>query len=200
MILESCQRALNRAIADSEAARAHLAELEGESLCVDVDGLGIRLNLTVADGELVLSFRRDAASRVSLRAAPLDLLKLARSGSAASIVGSDAEISGNPRIAEAFGDLFRSLDPDFEEELSQWTGDVAAHALGDMARASIAWARQAGAASEANLSEYLQQESEMLPSAYEVEALGGEIDRLRDAVDRAEQRLRQLSRIAGKRR
>jgi len=58
---------------------------------------------------------------------------------------------------------------------------------------------RAGRAFEQNLAEYLQEESPTLVPPPLARDFGGEVDRLRDDVDRAERRIEILERRAGKR-
>ena len=82
--------------------------------------------------------------------------------------------------------------PDIEEELSGFIGDAAAHQLGEVARGLGKWGREASATMGANIREYLQEESGDLPTRIEVERFGNDVNELRDAVDRAEARLKRL--------
>ena len=54
------------------------------------------------------------------------------------------------------------------------------------------WARDARATMEANVREYLQEESRELPSRYEIERFTRDLNVLRDDVERAEARLARL--------
>jgi Uncharacterized protein conserved in bacteria len=48
-----------------------------------------------------------------------------------SIFTGDLKISGDMAVGRNFQRFFKQLDPDFEERLSQYTGDIAAHQLGN---------------------------------------------------------------------
>ena len=66
---------LNRWVSESTAARAMLARMAGTSFAVHVDGLGVTAVLH-ADGERLRVDADAAAATASLRATPLDLLRL----------------------------------------------------------------------------------------------------------------------------
>ena len=71
-------------------------------------------------------------------------------------------------------------------------GDIPAHELAGAARRTDAWTRRAGSALSMNASEFLQEEARQLPPRVEVDAFGRDVERLRDDVERAAQRLARL--------
>ena len=194
MILASCQILLNGTIADSTAARRAAEDLEGESLAVEIDGLGIRVTLRVERGELAIATDDDGPVSAELGAGPLDLLRLARAGSLGELRGTQARLSGDVSVAEGFAELLRLAKPDFEEALSGWVGDIAAHELGDATRAFARWGFSASRSLTASTSEYLQEESRVMPGRYEVGAFYDDVERLSDDVERAAERLDRLAR------
>ena len=127
-----------------------------------------------------------------LRAAPLDLLKLARSAGPGGMRATHAEVTGDLHVAEGFATLLKLARPDLEEELSHWVGDVAARELGLAAAGAVAWLKRAGAALEMNTAEFLQDERRALPAELEAQGFYADVERLRDDVERAAARLKQL--------
>ena len=194
MFLGTCQSLLNRSIADSTAARRAAESLEGESLAVEFDGLGIRVALRVTRGELTIAADDDGQVSAELGAGPLDLLRLARAGSLGELRGTRARLSGDVSVAEGFAELLKLAKPDFEEALSGWIGDIAAHEIGDATRAFARWGFAASRSLRTSAAEYLQEESRVMPGYYEVGAFYGDVERLCDDVDHAAQRLDRLAR------
>jgi ubiquinone biosynthesis protein UbiJ len=114
-----------------------------------------------------------------------------------SLRGSGAQISGDAEIAQVFQKLFAAARPDFEEELSRLTGDVAAHGIAGFARGAIAFGRRARDTFAANIAEYLTEESRDLPARIEVDEFLADVDRLREATDRLEARLAAIEKPRG---
>lgn len=196
MILEPCRRLLNRSIQDSAAARRQLERLDGQSLCIEIEGIGLRMNVSARDGELTMSLGDGTDASAALTGAPLELARLAGPGAIGRIGAGNATLTGRLEVAEGFAELFRLADPDLEEELSHWVGDIAAHRIGRAARGLAAWVRRAARAVEEDLSEYLREESRLLPRSAETDEWSSGVDRLSDAVERTEQRLERLCRLA----
>jgi ubiquinone biosynthesis protein UbiJ len=195
---ELLERALNREIEASTAAADVLAGLDGESFAVEVRGVGVRCVLralgerVAVEPGLVDDDPRPASA--TLRATPLDLLRLARTADVTSLKGTGAELAGSPEVAERFAALLKLARPDIEGALARWIGDVPAHALARAARDAGGWLLRAATALRMNTAEFLQEESRALPAPLEAQAFYADVERLRDDVERAASRLARLER------
>ncbi len=192
-LLWLAERALNRQIAQSTAARDLLASLQGRTFTVLVRGTNLRCTLRAEQDRLVLDAEASAGT-ATLRAAPLDLLKLMGATGLAGLKGTHADLTGDLSVAERYADLLKLTRPDLEEDLAGWIGDIPAHALGQAAQGAAAWLRRAARTVTRDTAEYLQEERRLLPAPLEVQAFYAEVDRLRDDVDRAAARLVRLER------
>jgi ubiquinone biosynthesis protein UbiJ len=184
---------LNRCIGESTAARELLAGLAGTSFAVHVEGLGLT-GVLHADGERVRVDRDAADATAALRATPLDLLKLVNADGVSGVKRTRAELSGDLEVAERYANLLKLARPDLEGELAKWIGDIPAHALGEAARGTRAWLARAADALRKNAAEYLQEESRAMPAPLEAQAFFGDVEKLRDDVERAAARLARLER------
>jgi ubiquinone biosynthesis accessory factor UbiJ len=193
-MLETLERLLNRYVRESTAALDLLRALDGASFKVLIEGTRLGCVLRATRDGVALDARFDAPANATLRASPLDLLKLARAGGVRAIKGTRAELSGDFEVAERFGALLRLAQPDLEEELAKWIGDLAAHRVGRGAESARSWLARAAAALRMDVAEYLQEERRVLPAALEARAFYADVERLRDDVDRAAERLTQLER------
>lgn len=197
MLFETLQRVLNRYVSESTAARDKVRALEGSSFAIEIAGTGLTLVLSAADGALELAPRAADAPTARLRAAPLDLLQLLRSGGAAAgMRRTSAMISGDLHVAESFGQLLELARPELAEVLAGFVGAVAAHEIDRASRGALAWLARAAESFEMNTAEYLQEESRALPAALEAQAFYDDVERLRDDVERAAARLARLERRA----
>ena len=184
---------LNRFIGESTAARELLARLAGTSFAVHVEGVGITAVMH-ADGERLRLDGEAADATVTLRATPLDLLKLVNAEGVSGMKRTHADLKGDLQIAERYAQLLKLARPDLEGELAKWVGDVPAHALGEAARGAAAWLKRAAGALRMNTAEYLQEESRVVPAPLEAQAFYGDVEKLRDDVERAAARLAHLER------
>ena len=158
-----------------------------------VEGLGITAVLR-SDGERLRVDSAAEGATAALRAAPLDLLRLLNADGVSGVKRTRADLSGDLEVAERYARMLKLARPDLEEEVAKWLGDLPAHALGEAVRGARSWLARAGAALRMNTAEYLQEESRAMPAPLEAQAFYGDVERLRDDVERAAARLARLER------
>ncbi|MCB1903235.1 MAG: sterol-binding protein, partial [Gammaproteobacteria bacterium] len=90
------------------------------------------------------------------------------------------------------GKILAAMDIDWEEQLSHFTGDLLAHKTGNLLRTVRNWGTSSSTSLKLDLKEYLQEELRLLPGRLEVETFLGNVDVLRDDVERLQARLIQL--------
>ena len=188
-ILES---ALNRALAlDPAGQQALMAALTGP----------IQFNIT---GPLALTYTLNrAGDRIRVGSQPADQPALEITGKpmafATLATGDDRilatgrlEITGDTALAHQFQRALSQLDPDWEAAMARHLGDVPAHFLGQRVRGAIRWSRQAFQSLNANIEEYVHEESRSLPGRRELEATFEDIDQISLRAARLEARLNLL--------
>jgi ubiquinone biosynthesis accessory factor UbiJ len=192
-LLTFVEHELNRLIGESTAARDLLEGLNGTSFAVHVEGLGVTAVLHAEGERLRVGTSADGAT-ATLRATPLDLLKLVRAEGVSGVKRTQANFSGDLQVAERYSQLLKLARPDIEDEVAKWLGDVPAHALGEFARGAGAWLARAAGALRMNTAEYLQEESRAMPAPLEADAFYSDVERLRDDIERTAARLTRLER------
>ena len=194
MILDLIEQQLNRGIVESTAAQECARQLEHKSLAIEIDGLSVRVVLSAERARLRMVVDNVIPTSATLKAGPVDLLRLIGSDKLGDLKGAQAELSGEIHVADSFAALLHHARPDPEEELSRWIGDIAAHEIAAAARGLADWTRRSGRALEMNAGEYLQEESEILPATLCLQSFYADVERLSEDVDRAAQRLARLGR------
>ena len=196
-LLAPVESLLNRNIAASTPARELLRELNGRAFAVEVgtpDGTRL-LRLRFKAEELGLSVARsDEPADATVSGSPLALASLlARRAQGARGAGG-VSISGDAAVAESFEKLLALARPDFEEELARVAGDLPAHYAGLVVRGALNWLGLARDSLARNAGEFLTEESRDLVARGELEAFHGDVDALRDGVERAAARMAALER------
>jgi ubiquinone biosynthesis protein UbiJ len=184
--------ALNRQIKAKSPARDICKNLQGKSMAIRVRDTALAVSLEAGNDGLSLSSDIPDEPDVAISGSLLTLLQLGRSGSEDLFRGGGVHMVGDAHIAQQFQKLLKLARPEPEEELSRLVGDVAAHGLGELARGFGRWSRNARQSLSQNVTEYLQEESEVLPRRYDVERFRTQVEILRDDVARFEARLRQF--------
>ena len=188
-LLRPFEEMLNRRIAGSSRARAMLAALAGRSMELRFAATPLRVRIAESSGALTMRLAGDEPADAVIEGTPLSFLRLATGDAARSIRAGGMDVRGDAEIAEGFRRLLEAARPDYEEELSRFTGDAAAHYLAGFARDAAAFGRRAGDTLARNTAEYLTEESRDLPVRVEVEEFLEDVDRLREAVDRLDARI-----------
>ncbi|MDP9133298.1 MAG: SCP2 sterol-binding domain-containing protein [Actinomycetota bacterium] len=196
-LLRPFEEMLNRRIAGSSRARAMLDGLAGRSMELRFAATPLRVRVAAASGTLTVRPAREEPADAVIEGTPLSFLRLATGDAAKSIRTGGMDVRGDAEIAEGFRRLLEVARPDFEEELSRFTGDVAAHYLAGFAREAADFGRRAGDTFARNAAEYLTEESRDLPVRLEVEEFLEDVDRLREGVDRLDARVSALVRARG---
>jgi ubiquinone biosynthesis protein UbiJ len=182
------QGLLDRGVAGSSDARSRCQELDGRSFAVRLRGLPLTVRFACNDGRLAVSGEDEAD--VTLEGSPMELARLAILGEPASAAGLN--LVGDPLLARDFRDLLDIALPDWEEELSRITGDVAARRISRFLRSLGGWVENTGERLGTDLADYLKEEQRSLPSRWEMDEFLDAVDTLRADTDRLEARLRRL--------
>ena len=111
---------------------------------------------------------------------------------ARSFFSGEVAITGDLSVGHQFQRVFEQLDIDLEEQLSHFTGDVLAHKIGHFFRNATDWHQENLNTLQLNISEFLQDETQHLPPAPEVNILAQQIDQLKEDFDRLEARIKRL--------
>lgn len=187
------ETAINAAVSLDPEFPPRLSTLAGKCLGVEVLGLDYRVFATVDGERLKLSKTPPAKADVTLRGAPLALLKLMTAGNPAEpLQRGEVAMQGDVDFGRKFKAVLGELDIDWEELLAQRIGDIAAHKLGNLARGFLGWRRHAHASFAVSLGEFLQEEAQHTPARIEVENFMADVDDLREAADRLEARIELL--------
>lgn len=193
-LLRPLESILNRNIAGSSRARGLLGQVAGRSMELRLSATPLRLRF-VADAEKVtIQAGGEQPADAVIEGTPFAFARLAIGDPAQSIRAGGAQVSGDAEIAQGFQKLFAAAQPDFEEELSRLTGDVAAHHLANLARGTRDFLRRARSTFAQNIAEYLTEEGRDVPARTEVDEFLEGVDRLREAADRLDARIAAIER------
>jgi ubiquinone biosynthesis protein UbiJ len=198
-LLRPLESILNRNIAGSARARGLLAQVAGRSFELRLSATPLRIRFVAGADRVALVTEGNAAADAVIEGTPFALARLAIGDPAQSIRAGGAQLSGDAEVAQGFQKLFAAAQPDFEEELSRLTGDVAAHHLANLARGALDFGRRARDTFALNVAEYLKEEGRDVPARGEVEEFLSGVDRLREAADRLDARLAAIERARSSR-
>lgn len=186
------ERALNHALElDPAGQQALLKALEGPVQFRITDPISLTCSLhRVGDSVQVRSQPADHPS-LEISGKPLAFAALA-TGDSRVFADNRLEVVGDTNLAHQFQRALDQLNPDWEAAMARHIGDVPAHFIGKRIRSSVSWSRQAFSTLNANIEEYVHEESRALPGRRELEARFEDIDALSLRTERLEARLNQI--------
>jgi len=196
-LLTPIEAMLKRHIAGSSRARTLLAGIAGHSMELRFAATPFRVRIAASPDAISVRPAAGEPADAVVEGTPFAFLRLATGDAAKSIRAGGMDVQGDAEVAEGFRRLLDAARPDLEEELSRFTGDVAAHTIAGFARDALAFGQRAGDTLARNVSEYLTEESHDLPVRIEVEEFLDGVDRLRESVDRLDARLAAIERSRG---
>lgn len=197
IIAAALERSINTALVLDPATMPMMRRLHGKVIALAIESV---------DGELYLLPGQDRVQIEMESEKPADVVVTGTwlafvGGAVASVRGTinpdgALEISGEPDTVELLRDLLGSLQPDFEEQLSSWIGDIPARQVGNGFRSFVDWLDHAGRSIALNTGEYLTEEQKLVATEPRIERFLVSVDRLRDDTDRLLQRVDRLERLS----
>jgi ubiquinone biosynthesis protein UbiJ len=192
--LAGLEQALNAALALDPKTAERLARLQGKLIAVELRGTGITLTLQpTVEGKLRLMGDYDGEVDTTLHGAPFSLLRMGIGRAGEGMFSGEVVIDGDVELGTQIQRVFEKLDIDWEEHLSRLTGDIVAHQIGNTVRGLFSWGQRAADHLGRDVADYLQEENDTLPVAWEVAEFIQGVDTLRSGVDRMEARVKRLA-------
>ncbi len=168
-----------------------MAELDGRIVALHLQGPEIILYLRPGNGRLEVTDTVEGGAETTIRGTPGALFASAVSEEGRRTAGR-IHIEGDAHLGQAMEGLVRRLRPDWEEPLARAFGDIVGPRMARALREGAAWGQSAGWSLAEQFTEYLRDERRHLVTRAEMESFVNEVDRLREAVDRLEARLRRI--------
>ena len=188
MLDQAALAALNHLLLGASWARARLAPFAGRSARLSLPPFELFF-LISTEGMLLAPDMVPAECDVEI-VLPVETPFLAMQGPEA--VAKATRISGSAEFADALGFVLRNLRWDFEEDLSNAVGDIAAHRIAGQLRAFGAWQAQAGRNLAENFVEYLTEERPTLVNKRDLGAFSVAVNQLGDDLQQLESRAQRL--------
>lgn len=178
---------LNHVTASAPWAREALRKHAGETAAFSVPPFQFALTIS-AMGE-VRAAEDGVEPDVRIQLTPGAAIRIAAGDASAAQL---ADVEGDAGFGATLRLLAQNLRWDFEEDLSRFVGDIAAHRAAGWLRAAAAWPRAAGERMARASAEFATEESHLLPPRNEFDVWLADVDRTRDDVERLEKRIARL--------
>lgn len=193
---EKTQSFINTVLQQDEQTSIAVSELAGKVIKIEISGPEISLFVKFEQQGMVIETEHDAKPNVIIRARPSTYIGLlVNRDEKTNTFTPDMEIRGDANLAQRFQQILRNMEIDWEEHLSHWVGDTAAHKLGRVFKQSRELIKEVHQTVQMDISEYLRYEKNMLPDKDEVEEYIEAVDMIRDDAERLQLRISRLQKI-----
>lgn len=191
-VLLPAERLINAALAVDDISRDRLGELNDKVIAIEETTLSICIAVSIVSNRVQLLNDFDGVADVTLRGDYSSLIGLVKSSDA--LYGSKIRIEGELGVAETLRSIVGQLDIDVESLLAPAIGGSPAHLAGRFFDQSAQWFSRTVESTQLNTKEYLQEETKMLVQPSSVNDFSDGVSDVKEAVDRAEARVRRLER------
>jgi ubiquinone biosynthesis accessory factor UbiJ len=189
--LASAEKMINAALRYDPGTRIALAPLEGKILALQITVPALHVFVMPMDNEVRLMGNWDGDVDTRIGGSLLALAQLAQS-QVHNLKDSGVTAVGDISLLVQWQQLVKNLDIDWEEMLSQFTGDIIGHQTAQLLRAKFGWAKDRAQNAQRLTSEFLTEELKALPGKIELEDFYRQVDEVRLAVDRAAARVEKI--------
>lgn len=193
--LELLEKLVNRLLAADPETREALAGLAGKAAQVELlnTALPALLLAPTGDGVALREKQEGDEGDVLIRGTPLALLGYFVGAQAGKPnLASALEISGDLRLAQDFQRALQGFEPDWEERLARWVGDLPARKINNAVKGGAGFLWQLADKIGMDLVEYAQYETEFLPDEHEVREFNRAVDALLTDLERLKGRIERL--------
>jgi ubiquinone biosynthesis protein UbiJ len=191
MAIWPINKLINNTLQLDQESLDKLAPLAGKVLAIELTGINQTVYAYMQVDALRLSFSYSGEPHTTLIGTPLAFMRFLMQKSN-NTINSDIKINGDPHFAQQLQMILTGLSIDWEEQLSKFIGDNAAHQMGRFGKGLQEWLKDTRAALRTDTKEYLQQETQQLPERHEINNFLNEVDKLRNDVERLAVRIKKL--------
>lgn len=193
--LASAETALNQLIKLDSKVQHKLAALDGKSLLVKVTQPEFSLCIHIENNQMALTHRARGEASACLQGSLQQFLLLVKAENKSNaLINGELMLTGDTQFVIGFSECLADIDPDWESLLAKASSDTLAHGLGRLTRRSLNWGKQSFNSLNASLSEYLQEETSIVPSKAEANAQYQLVDKLSMDTERLQARIDRLQR------
>lgn len=190
--LASAEKLINTALRYDPGTRYGLARLSGKILAINITApVATRVVVMPLEDEIQLMANWDGEVDTQLSGSLMALLQLTTTD-IHNLKYSGVTVAGDLGLLADLQALLKRVDIDWEDMLSQFTGDIIGHQTAEVIRTKFGWVKDRARSAQRLTREFLTEELRAVPSKPELNDFYRQVDELRLAVDRAAARVEHL--------
>lgn len=193
LALTGLESAINTALRLDPETLTRLSALEEKIIGIDITDWNITFYIIPEPDGIRLTTQPERPADTTLSGTLVGLFNVGcAKGRSDALFKHKINFCGDIAVGESIRTIMTHIDIDWEEHLSRWVGDTAAHTLGQGIRKTLKAGKRFSATLQSNVTEFLQHEIALTPTSGEVEHFVKNVQTLQHDTDRAEARLNLL--------
>lgn len=191
-LTEAFETSINLLLKQDPATLKKFSALQGKVIAFEFTDLDFSLYLFPHTEGVQVQYLYQGTADTTLQGSTLAFISLSQGDATDSFFSGDVRIKGDIELGQQFKRIFDNLDLDWEEWLAGYSGDLIAFKTGSLLRNLNQWGKNTLKTLEADIREYLQDESQLNPHPAEIDDFASDVGQLRDQVARLEARILRL--------
>jgi len=192
LTLAALEKVVNTALRYDPASVQRIAALGGKIISFQISSPSLHFYLLTHDHGFTFLNEYEGEWDAEVSAPAREMLKKLSASNEDSMIGGNTQVQGDNQLVQQLQAIAQDLDIDWEEPLSHYIGDIAAHELGRHSRRAGRWLARAGKTLMRDTEEYLHYESKITVPDFYVDDFIADVDQIRMDVDRLEARIARL--------
>lgn len=175
---------INQVVRLDPEAREKLDTLDNKVIAFDFIDIQQQLYFQIDAQYILVKAKTEQEPEAELSGNVLSFFNLALTDNNDPIFKGDVRFSGEINTAQHFQKFFTELDIDWEEHLSRFTGDIAAHHIFKQGKSFQQWFNKTADSAQHNISEFIRFEAKAVPTSIELENFYDDVADLKSDVER----------------
>ncbi|MFV2056972.1 MAG: SCP2 domain-containing protein [Thiohalomonadales bacterium] len=190
-ITAGLEQVINQVIQLDAEFPEQLSKLHDKVIAIHVSDVDVCVFLFVcSDNTIQMMSRYDGEVDATISGSSFALSRMGLSETPNELVlRGEVVLEGDVQLAKKAREVIASFNIDWEEHLSNLTGDIVAHQIGNLFKQGISWGRQTMQTLAKDMSEYIVYEKSYVPTQHELSDFLAQVDTFRADVDRLEAKI-----------
>ena len=197
MLLDVINKAMNKYFAADPEIATQLNQFNDQALLLKLTDIKQDFLITPKDSTLVVEEVTEQIEAenitTTIQSNIVSLLRLSLGANFQSLLQTDSiKIEGDTEFANELQNIVKEVEIDWEEIASKYVGDPIAYQLGIFAKRFHKYRKRSTENFRLDVSEYLQEESRIVPTRVEINKFVNDVDNLGADVERLEVRIERV--------
>lgn len=194
-LTEALETSINLILKQDATTLEKFSALQGKVIAFELADLDLTLYLFPHTEGLQVQYLYEGQADTTLQGNTLAFINMSLGDATDSFFSGEVRIKGDLELGQKFNRVLKGLDLDWEEWLSNYTGDLVAFKAGSLVREFTSWGKGALKILELDAREYLQDEGDLTPRTTELNEFAEDISQLRNNTARLEARILRLQKL-----